>query len=582
MNPMKTIFDLFENELNSRIPSFGEKESQYEDMNGLDNKCTQNSTPKNYFKEKLIEEDYFKEESENNSRNPSFSTEKESNKSNEKNNDTVYKESDFTKISNCGNGSYGQVFKIRNNETNKIYALKEINKSKLIKENKYYQIKIENDMMKLCSHSNIAKYYGYFENKNNFSIIEEYCPYGDLSFYLSENKFQLTREEIQYIIAQIIICLEYLSTKNIVHRDIKPENFLITSNFKLKLIDFATATFLGKIYDGDSDQFIDDNFDQRTSLHKESFGIYNNNFSQSFLQMNNPSNSFCQTMLNCLSLFGSNENSSNDRSKQNFVGTAEYMAPEIINSHKIGYYTDMWSLMCILFLCYTGHTPFSDKTDYLIFQNISQIKFDDKNINIIPEDAKDLLLKFFKIEPHKRIGFINNKEFDFKEIKKHPFFILKDNKITLDEITQKLMDKCPKYRKKSNVKKDEQNNENNNTQNSTEINLKKNIRNEKPNEKKENGKVLKCGLLKKQSPYYYYDLRKLILYDTPKINYVDPKLLILKGTINLDKSCSAELIKSNQFKLITPKRTFVFMCKERYDISPWVKAINSAIEKYGQ
>ena len=86
--------------------------------------------------------------------------------------------------------------------------------------------------------------------------------------------------------------------------------------------------------------------------------------------------------------------------------------------------------------------------------------------------------------------------------------------------------------------------------------------------------------MKKQSPYYYYDLRKIVLYDTPRIDYIDPDKSLLKGRINLTKECAAKLIKSNQFKLFTPERTFVFMCKERYNILPWVIAINYAIEKY--
>ena len=96
----------------------------------------------------------------------------------------------------------------------------------------------------------------------------------------------------------------------------------------------------------------------------------------------------------------------------------------------------------------------------------------------------------------------------------------------------------------------------------------------------ENETIIKSGLLKKQSPYYYYDLRKIILYDTPRIDYIDPERSIIKGRINLTKECYAQLVKSNQFKLYTPKRTFVFMCKERYNISPWVSAINHVIEKY--
>ena len=87
-------------------------------------------------------------------------------------------------------------------------------------------------------------------------------------------------------------------------------------------------------------------------------------------------------------------------------------------------------------------------------------------------------------------------------------------------------------------------------------------------------------MLKKKSPYYYYDLKKEILYNTPRLDYIDPEKSILKGSINLTKECSAQLIKNNQFKLITPQRTFIFMCKERYDITPWVNEINKAIEKY--
>ena len=100
-------------------------------------------------------------------------------------------------------------------------------------------------------------------------------------------------------------------------------------------------------------------------------------------------------------------------------------------------------------------------------------------------------------------------------------------------------------------------------------------------EKKDKKKrIIKSGVLKKKGPYFYYDLRKVIWYDTPGIDHFDPEKSILKGSINLNKECSALLIKNNQFKLITPQRTYIFMCKERYDLSPWDNAINKAIKKY--
>ncbi len=608
MKKPKSIFDILNNEQNLKNNIMQSQSNYFSKSDEEQNDDARESwigSSFNYFKESKPEgEEFFMEESEYEDKS-SF----QKNESGNIINNSTYNENDFMKISRLGNGSYGQVFKIKQKETNKIFALKEINKSKLLKENKYYQLKTENDILKLCSHPNIVKYYGFYENQITFSIIEEYCPYGDLSSFISENKQNLSISEIQYIIGQIIICLEYLSTKSIIHRDIKPENFLITDDFNLKLIDFGTATFFGKIFDSETNEFIDDNYinqkkfcDSFVIPHKfyeEHQSISNNaphssfkyKISDIFQSLPYP---FDESEKNC------SINKFEDIKRQKFVGTAEYMAPEIINSQKTGYYTDMWSLICILYLCFTGHTPFSDKTEYLIFQNITQVKYSEQNIDLIPKEALDLIKNFFKAEPSQRIGYKNEKEFDFNTIKNHPFFILKDDNFNLSQIKQQLMNKCSYYKKylekrgknkkiKEDEEKDNYSGDKSNLKNSNNMNNTNNIDMEENNddyfyegEDKEdgNGRMIKCGLLKKQSPYFYYDLRKVILYNTPKIDYIDPETNVLKGTINLTKKCHSQLIKSNQFKLITPKRTYIFMCKERYDISPWVSAINKAIEKY--
>jgi len=608
MKKPKSIFDILNNEQNLKNNIMQSQSNYFSKSDEEQNDDARESwigSSFNYFKESKPEgEEFFMEESEYEDKS-SF----QKNESGNIINNSTYNENDFMKISRLGNGSYGQVFKIKQKETNKIFALKEINKSKLLKENKYYQLKTENDILKLCSHPNIVKYYGFYENQISFSIIEEYCPYGDLSSFISENKQNLSISEIQYIIGQIIICLEYLSTKSIIHRDIKPENFLITDDFNLKLIDFGTATFFGKIFDSETNEFIDDNYinqkkfcDSFVIPHKfyeEHQSISNNaphssfkyKISDIFQSLPYP---FDESEKNC------SINKFEDIKRQKFVGTAEYMAPEIINSQKTGYYTDMWSLICIIYLCFTGHTPFSDKTEYLIFQNITQVKYSEQNIDLIPKEALDLIKNFFKAEPSQRIGYKNEKEFDFNTIKNHPFFILKDDNFNLSQIKQQLMNKCSYYKKylekrgknkkiKEDEEKDNYSGDKSNLKNSNNMNNTNNIDMEENNddyfyegEDKEdgNGRMIKCGLLKKQSPYFYYDLRKVILYNTPKIDYIDPETNVLKGTINLTKKCHSQLIKSNQFKLITPKRTYIFMCKERYDISPWVSAINKAIEKY--
>ena len=595
MKDLKTIFDLFETEpIQNNLPTESNHfiKEKSKDIENEQNKniCESSfvSTSLNYFKDtKHGGDDYFMDETDNEC-GSNFVSRKELQNIIYKN--SVYKESDFIKISKLGNGSYGQVFKVKHKETNKIYALKEINKPKLIKENKAYQMYVENEMLKLCSHKNIVNYYGFYENKYTFSIIEEYCPYGDLSSFLNENKQNLSLSEIQYIIGQIILCLEYLSTKKIIHRDIKPENFLITDNFTLKLIDFGTATLLGKIFDIETNKFIVENY--KNDIRQMDSFIKNPNYNREHELNSNesPCQSFQYKITDILKYLAypffdleTEKNESINKfekiKQQTFAGTAEYMAPEIINSKKIGYYTDMWSVICILFLCFTGNKPFTDKTEYLIFQNISNIKINEQNIELIPDEALNLIKNFFKKEPSERIGYNGIKDFDFNLIKSHPFFQIKDDNLTIEQIRQSLMSKCS-YFKKLSMKN------NNNYWNTVKLNNLNNNKNynykNKFEESKnsENETIIKSGLLKKQSPYYYYDLRKIILYDTPRIDYIDPERSIIKGRINLTKECYAQLVKSNQFKLYTPKRTFVFMCKERYNISPWVSAINHVIEKY--
>ena len=613
MKKPKTIFDILDYEQqmnNGALFSQSSYFSNFEEGHIEEAKDSNVGSSFNYFKDSLVSgEDYFLDESDIKERS-SYASKNE--QENLYNNNTTIKESDYIKLSKLGCGSYGQVFKVKNKETSKIYAIKEINKSKLIKENKFYQAIIENEMLKGCNHPNIVKYFGFYETQENFAIIEEYCPYGDLSSFIYENKRNFSILEIQYIIGQIIICLEYLSTKNIIHRDIKPENFLITDNFNLKLIDFGTSTLIGKIFDTKTNKFIDDTY-KRPKRFSDSFINSRQIFEdQQPVSNNNPYSSFKYKISEIFQIISSpftsstdektNSGKFEDNKRQKFVGTAEYMAPEIINSKKTGYFTDMWSLMCILFLCFVGETPFSDKTDYLIFQKITHVKYNEEKINLIPEEALDLIKKFFKAEPRERLGYKGEKDFDFNKIKSHPFFLVKDEKgnqndnynYNYSKIKQGLMLKCSYFRK--SLEKKNKNYKANlssvlgsvnslskvNDINSDYFNkdIYDNDKEKNNNENSKNGNVIKSGLLKKKSPYFYYDIRKVVLYDTPRIEYIDPDKLITKGTINLNKSCSAQLIKSNQFELITPKRTFIFMCKDRYDISPWVSAINNAIDKF--
>ena len=513
-----------------------------------------------------------------------------------------FNENDFELLSRLGNGAYAEVYKAKHKKTSQIYAIKIIDKKLIEKENKTYQIFVENEMLNLCNHPNIISIYGYYEDSENFFIVEEYCKKGDLSEFMINNLNKLSIEEIKFIISQIVLCLEYLGSLNIIHRDIKPENFMIDKNFTLKLIDFGTATFKGKILDEDSYQYIDENKFIGNSPFSESFNsislnendkiknIFDNNIEPSNYNMK----SYVMKKNIKLPFFESNDNLNQMEivKKQKFVGTSEYMPPETIkNNFPIGEYSDIWSLAIILFQILTGNTPFRDKSDYLIFQNILNGKFNDETIYNIDENAANLIENILLVNPKKRLGYDHNCGYNYNVLKNHPFFKI-DSKFDINKISNQLLYKTL-YNKIKSFNKSGSNSDN------TILNL---LKNQNKNEKNEvnisntslnsmdsnvsqdssNSHILKKGLLKKRSPYFFYNLRKVILYDTPRLDYIEPNTKLVKGSIMLDKTCSAELIKNNQFLLKTPNRIYSFMCKDKYDISPWVNLINDAIKRFSK
>ena len=513
-----------------------------------------------------------------------------------------FNENDFELLSRLGNGAYAEVYKAKHKKTSQIYAIKIIDKKLIEKENKTYQIFVENEMLNLCNHPNIISIYGYYEDSENFFIVEEYCKKGDLSEFMINNLNKLSIEEIKFIISQIVLCLEYLGSLNIIHRDIKPENFMIDKNFTLKLIDFGTATFKGKILDEDSYQYIDENKFIGNSPFSESFNsislnendkiknIFDNNIEPSNYNMK----SYVMKKNIKLPFFESNDNLNQMEivKKQKFVGTSEYMPPETIkNNFPIGEYSDICCLAIILFQILTGNTPFRDKSDYLIFQNILNGKFNDETIYNIDENAANLIENILLVNPKKRLGYDHNCGYNYNVLKNHPFFKL-DSKFDINKIRNQLLYKTL-YNKKKSFNKSGSNSDN------TILNL---LKNQNKNEKNEvnisntslnsmgsnvsqdssNSHILKKGLLKKRSPYFFYNLRKVILYDTPRLDYIEPDTKLVKGSIMLDKTCSAELIKNNQFLLKTPNRIYSFMCKDKYDISPWVNIINDAIKIFSK
>jgi calcium-dependent protein kinase len=164
------------------------------------------------------------------------------------NNDVIISETNqnpeqiYQKVKRLGEGSFGEVWQVRNNILGKDFAMKIIEKSPYSNTN---QIINEINILKKLDHPNILKILEFHLTKDKFYIITDYCPDGEL-FNEIDKKTKFTEEETSFIIYQILQAVRYCHKMRIIHRDIKPENIMIMGRepnglLHVKLIDFGTA-----------------------------------------------------------------------------------------------------------------------------------------------------------------------------------------------------------------------------------------------------------------------------------------------------------------------------------------------------
>ena len=148
---------------------------------------------------------------------------------------------EFLKI--IGEGGFGKVWKVRYIKENKILALKELSKKKLLEKKMTNYIFKERDILLSLYSNSISNLYYTFQDKNNLFMILDYLPGGDLRNLMRKYDFFL-EEEIKFIAGCVVLGLEYIHLNNIIHRDIKPENLIIDEKGFIRISDFGISTFI--------------------------------------------------------------------------------------------------------------------------------------------------------------------------------------------------------------------------------------------------------------------------------------------------------------------------------------------------
>ncbi|KAI0428196.1 kinase-like domain-containing protein [Xylaria sp. FL1042] len=269
-----------------------------------------------------------------------------------------------------GEGSYSSVYLATDRQTLKEYAIKVLEKRHIIKERKIKYVNIEKDTLnRLTEHPGIVRLYYTFQDENSLYYVLDLCSGGELLGVLKKTgTFDV--ECTRYFGAQILDAIEYMHSRGVIHRDLKPENVLLDDQLHVKITDFGTARLLS---DPRAPQAAPRIEDTGTS---------------------------------------SRGNEQDDSRAASFVGTAEYVSPELLTNKNACKASDLWAFGCIIYQMLAGRPPFKGGSEYLTFQKIVNLDYDFPPG--FPPAARDLVERCLVLDPARRLTI--------EHIKNHEFF----------------------------------------------------------------------------------------------------------------------------------------------------------------
>ena len=282
----------------------------------------------------------------------------------------------YESITIIGRGAFGEVHVCRDKTTDEIVAIKKIKKEALSSKNQIIHIKNEQLFMANVKSPWIVELKASFQDHDYLYLVMEFLQGGDLMNILIKKDI-LTEEEARFYIAEIILAVESIHKLDCIHRDIKPDNVLIDKNGHIKLTDFGLAKISDKIFN----YKIDENKSNNLKIESENGKpTHNKNYS-------------------C-------------------VGTAYYVAPEVLNKKGYGPEIDWWSVGVIFYEMLVGYVPFCSKdTSEACYKVLYWKKYVTIPSHVrISKEAEDLIFKLINSSKN-RLG-----KNGAKEIKDHPFF----------------------------------------------------------------------------------------------------------------------------------------------------------------
>ncbi|KAI0077186.1 kinase-like protein [Panus rudis PR-1116 ss-1] len=153
-----------------------------------------------------------------------------------------YRLSDFIIHRTLGTGSFGRVHLVRSKHNLRFYAIKVLNKDKIVRMKQVSHTRNEQMMLQAVQHPFIINLWGTFQDSANLYMVMDFVPGGEL-FTLLRRSNRFPDPVAKFYAAEVALALNYLHSLDIIYRDLKPENILLNFDGHIKIADFGFAKY---------------------------------------------------------------------------------------------------------------------------------------------------------------------------------------------------------------------------------------------------------------------------------------------------------------------------------------------------
>uniref|UniRef100_A0A1D1XVN6 Protein kinase G11A n=1 Tax=Anthurium amnicola TaxID=1678845 RepID=A0A1D1XVN6_9ARAE len=339
--------------------------------------------------------------------------------------------SNFKLLKRLGCGDIGTVYLAELIGTECLFALKVMDNDYLLSRKKMSRAQTEREILQILDHPFLPTLYTYFTTDNLSCLVMEYCPGGDLHVLRQKQPDRCFSEPAaRFYVAEVLLALEYLHMLGIVYRDLKPENILVREDGHIMLSDFdlslrcaVSPTLLRS-----SSLGAEDSVKRFSGPCPESSCIDPLCLQPSWAQVScftprllsstaTKTKKLKSDVASHLSLPQLVAEPTEARSNS-FVGTHEYLAPEIIKGDGHGSSVDWWTFGIFLYELLFGRTPFKGLGNEETLTNAVTQSLQFPDTPTVSFQAKDLIRGLLVKEPENRLGSLRGAA----EIKQHQFF----------------------------------------------------------------------------------------------------------------------------------------------------------------